>query len=125
MMEINLKVRVIFYSYENGGRRSPVTNNYRVSILFGLTKSQANRKGRLPFKDSDFSLNNSGTFKNFTEEPKFNTEIQTILTFKDYYDRLKPFFKPKEHFIIFEASKIVGKGVIEEVFEISNLLLAE
>lgn len=114
MEEINLKVKAIFYDYSQGGRINPVRENYRTSILFGLTENQHNRLGKLPFEDIDFSLNSSGKFISFSETPDFNKELEGILRFKNYYPKINDYLNANEHFIIFEGERIVGKGTVVE-----------
>ena len=106
MEEINLKVKVVFYDYSQGGRKNPVSENYKTSVLFGLTDSQHSRLGKLPFDDIDFSLNSSGKFTSFSKMPDFNKELVATLTFKDYYHKIKDYLNAEEYFIIFEGARI-------------------
>jgi hypothetical protein len=115
MEKINLKIKVSFYDYNQGGRIKPVCNGYRTSILFGINKNQSELKGRFPIDSVDESLNSSGKFTDFSETPSFNKTIEATLTFNNYNPKIKKYFEPNESFIVFEGPRIVGKGIIYEI----------
>ena len=113
-----LKVKVLFYNKEKGGRLNPVQNGYRASIVFGLGKIANKNKGILNEQELKVTRNSAGIL-NFDNEHIITLEQEKIcnLKFTIYDERIRVHFIEKEKFIIMEPPKIVGIGEIIEVIE--------